>query len=1030
MKPLQAAIEDQRRMTPTPKRRMSGWKVVVLVIMLVFGAVLLQPATRTTAANNTVVLENQQPGTDQWQIGLPGYTRSGDSSGQVRGYASATSINKGQPITFYVTVSPVQTYNIDLYRIGWYQGKGGRLMQHIGPLNGVKQPSCPVDSTTGLIACPWSASYTLNVPTSWTSGIYLALLTNAQNYQSYITFVVRDDARQADLLYQQAVTTYQAYNDYPADALTGKSLYTGYGAKTALKTDRAVKVSFDRPYTYADHTGAGELFRWEIYFVRWMERSGYDVSYSTDLDTHTNGSRLLNYKGFLSVGHDEYWSKEMYDAAEAARDAGVNLGFFGANGVYWQVRFEPSASGVPNRVMVSYKDEKLDPIQGATMTVAWRRSLLNRPEQRPIGVQYDSYIDGAAPAQTYVVQNSGHWVYSGTGFHDGDGVPGILGYEMDRYFSNFPSAPAVNNSYALLSNSPYVDGGNTASYANSSIYQAASGAWVFGAGTIDWSWGLDNYIPPGAVNTGGHTVADPRIQQVTANILNTFISGTLPSINIAPPSNLTVSSMGATEIDLSWADNSNNEWNMVLERSTDSNFVNATALTLPADTTGYADTGLSPNTYYYRVKATNSGGNSAYSSTLAVVMPPATPTNLVATSMSSAQINLTWSDNAANEKFYTIERSTDNANWTVLDASVPADSTSYSSAGLSATTTYYYRVKATTAINESGYSNTATATTTNIVIYASDSFNRTVSNGWGSADVGGAYTLSGGVMSNFNVNGSVGTAVLADLTDRQAILNSVIQQDAAMTVRVATDKLAVGGSQKVRLRLRRVDAKNYYSFEVAFTTSAKLQAQIQAIVNNSQTNLQTITIAGLTHTPGQYFWIKAQVSGINPTTLNLKVWQDGTTEPSAWTLTATDSSSVLQVMAPIALMSSASSAVTNLPVAFSWDDLTVKDVPAAPTAPTSLTASPLATTQTYLTWTDKSKNKEFYTIERSTDGVKWTVVTKKAPASRPKYVDTGLKANSKYFYRIRSANANGNSNYSNVTSVTTYDLPNYIMDDD
>ena len=78
-------------------------------------------------------------------------------------------------------------------------------------------------------------------------------------------------------------------------------------------------------------------------------------TYSTNLDTHANGGRLLNHKGFLSVGHDEYWSKAMYDAVEAARDAGVNLAFFGANTVYWQVRFEPSAGGVPNRVMVCYK---------------------------------------------------------------------------------------------------------------------------------------------------------------------------------------------------------------------------------------------------------------------------------------------------------------------------------------------------------------------------------------------------------------------------------------------------------------------------------------------------------------------------------------------------------------------------------------------------------------------------------------------------------------------------------------------------
>src|SRR5207249_6518820 len=249
-------------------------------------------------------------------------------------------------------------FSLDVYRIGWYQGSGGRLLQHIGPFNAVQQPPPAINSTTGLAACNWAASYTLSVPTTWTSGVYLALLTNSQNYQSYIIFVVRDDNRIAPLLYQQSVTTYQAYNNYPDDGKTGKSLYeyNSYGANTVSDTTRAVKVSFDRPYTSSTNSGAGHFLLWELYFVRWLERSGYDVTYTTDLDTHANGSRLLNYKGFLSMAHDEYWSKEMRDAAEAARDAGVNLAFFGADAVYWQVRFEASATGVANRVMVCYKD--------------------------------------------------------------------------------------------------------------------------------------------------------------------------------------------------------------------------------------------------------------------------------------------------------------------------------------------------------------------------------------------------------------------------------------------------------------------------------------------------------------------------------------------------------------------------------------------------------------------------------------------------------------------------------------------------
>ena len=226
-------------------------------------------------------------------------------------------------------------------------------MQHVGPLNGAQQPACPIDATTGLIECAWSSSYQLTVPMTWTTGIYLVKLTNTQLYQDYIVFALRDDSRAADLLYQQSVNTYQAYNNWPNDSVAGigKSLYdfNSYGANTVAGNRRAVNVSYNRPYP----VGSGTSFLdWEVNFVHWLEHMGYDVSYSTDVDTHTNGDRLLSYRGFLSVGHDEYWSMPMFDAAAAARDAGTNLAFFGANAVYWQVRFEAATDGTPNRTMV------------------------------------------------------------------------------------------------------------------------------------------------------------------------------------------------------------------------------------------------------------------------------------------------------------------------------------------------------------------------------------------------------------------------------------------------------------------------------------------------------------------------------------------------------------------------------------------------------------------------------------------------------------------------------------------------------
>jgi hypothetical protein len=513
---------------------------LLLAVLSAAGSTALLPAT-ATAQSNPIVIENQQPGTSQWRISG---TTATDAAGQIKGYASATSVNKGASITFNVTVNPAQTYTIDVYRIGWYQGLGGRLMQHIGPLSGFQQTTCPTDSTTGMIECNWTPSYTLSTSTSWTSGIYLALLTNAQNYQNYIVFVVRDDSRSAALLYQQPVATYQAYNDYPFDNKTGKSLYAfnSYGAKTVTGGLNAAKVSFDRPYL-GDGTGIDwgqSVISWEISFVRWMEKSGYDVAYSTDVDTHADGGQLLKYRGILSVGHDEYWSKPMYDAVTAARDAGVNLAFFGGNAIYWQVRFESSSSGVPNRVVVCYRDATLDPVTDPSLkTVNWRDPVLNRPEQTLIGVQWTNQLDWTPQTNgyvPYVVTNSGSWVYAGTGFHDGDSVPGFVGYEADRLFSQYPQPSAVSGTYTLLSHSPFTAYPSTPDYANSSVYQAPSGAWVFAAGTFAWGWTLDNF--------NGWNVVDPRMQQTTANILNRFLG---PDFTLsASPSSQTVTPGGST----------------------------------------------------------------------------------------------------------------------------------------------------------------------------------------------------------------------------------------------------------------------------------------------------------------------------------------------------------------------------------------------------------------------------------------------------------------------------------------------------
>src|SRR5437870_8288782 len=499
-------------------------RVAVAAVLALVASAVMAPAIPALAADNPIVIENQLPGSTAWRL-APGLIAD-DANGQIKGYASDLSVKQNESITLYVTVNPGQTYTIDIFRMGWYAGLGGRLRFHAGPLNGFQQSACVPDPTTGLIACNWVPGYTLTIPSDWTSGVYLALLPNAAGYQNYVMVVVRD-GRPAPFLYQQSVITDQAYNNYPDDGHAGKSLYTfnSYGANTVAGDPRAVKVSFDRPYTAH---GAGNLPNWELELVWWLERTGYDVTYSTDIDTHANGGALLNRRGFISGGHDEYWSKQMFDAVEAARDAGVNLAFFGADVATAQVRVEASAAGVANRVIVGYKDASIDPVQGPTTTVQWRQPPVNRPEQTLRGIQAN--LTFVRSNTDYVVTNSSHWVYAGTGFKDGDTVPGLVGYELDRFWPNFPPPNAL--SQTMLSQSPFTDVDGKPNHANSSIYQAPSGAWVFSSGTMSWSWGLINFFA---------NVADARIQRTTANILNAFLTGApvVQDLRVTAPATVT-----------------------------------------------------------------------------------------------------------------------------------------------------------------------------------------------------------------------------------------------------------------------------------------------------------------------------------------------------------------------------------------------------------------------------------------------------------------------------------------------------------
>src|SRR4029079_11015083 len=132
-----------------------------------------------------------------------------------------------------------------------------------------------------------------------------------------------------------------------------------YGCPGWTDGGHAHKVSYNRPFTTRATPTEDWLFNAEYPMVRWLERNGYDVSYSTDVDTDRHGGELLEHRTFMSSGHDEYWSAGQRASVEAARAAGVNLVSFSGSEVYWRTRWEPSTAdggSTDYRTLVTYKE--------------------------------------------------------------------------------------------------------------------------------------------------------------------------------------------------------------------------------------------------------------------------------------------------------------------------------------------------------------------------------------------------------------------------------------------------------------------------------------------------------------------------------------------------------------------------------------------------------------------------------------------------------------------------------------------------
>ncbi len=427
---------------------------------------------------------------------------------RVRGFASRTSVNTGEAFDLFVSTQ-ARSYTVTAYRMGYYGGAGGRRVWTSGPLRGQSQPPPRIDRATNMRDAPWARSLTIHADESWVPGSYLLVLESDDGGRSQVPIVIRDDSDPAPVHIQHDVTTWQAYNLWG-----GASLYQGEGGRSTV-------VSFDRPYGLS---GSGNFLGGVHEVAALVESLGLEVTYSTSLDTHARPADARRHKVWISPAHDEYWSLEMRDGIEAARDAGTNLLFCGANCMFRRIRLEDSDLG-PNRHEVNYRVASLDPLNGkdpARVTTSWREPPGARPESSIIGNFYESNpVSGDA-----VIVDAGAWMFQGTGVRNGDRWPGIIGNEYDRVTPEVPTPANIE----VLAHSPVRCRGRNR-YADMTYYTAASGAGVFSAGTI---W-FERHLFP------ARDGVDRQIQQMVTNMLQAMALGPVGS---AHPSRSNLAELG------------------------------------------------------------------------------------------------------------------------------------------------------------------------------------------------------------------------------------------------------------------------------------------------------------------------------------------------------------------------------------------------------------------------------------------------------------------------------------------------------
>jgi hypothetical protein len=475
-------------------------------------------ATSEAPEESLIAQENRRPGTTDWQLTRVRINRGKYRTSLIEGYCSHQSVEAGQTLWIMVSTDPPRRFVLDIYRMGWYGGAGGRHLVRLGPFQGRTQPVPERGPDPGrLRECRWEPTVEWKIPRDWISGVYLGKLTTLPEsrsepyWQSYVIFIVRD-RRRADILFQCSDNTWQAYNQWPES----DSLYTHPAGAHAA----GVSVSFDRPYgMYVQilenplSVGSGEFLLWEFPVCYWLEQHGYDVTYGSNSDC-IDPDFVLRCKVFLSVGHDEYWDLRQYRAIEKAIEEGVHVLWLSANCVYMVSPFSPNGAGQPLRRLTRegcYGELRAEELKAYGSLFAGIRSA-GPDERRLIGARTVVPFNGGGD---WTCVKPSHWVFEGTDMRAGDSIPGLVGWEYHG------DPDLEREGLEVLAEGPVWAGGDVEGRYTATLFPGPRGNFVFNAATIFWGQGLAS--PPGHLLPWSHWSRphgpDRRVQRITENLL-------------------------------------------------------------------------------------------------------------------------------------------------------------------------------------------------------------------------------------------------------------------------------------------------------------------------------------------------------------------------------------------------------------------------------------------------------------------------------------------------------------------------------